>query len=83
MTRNSPLTLPAVLDMTHGAELKRELLTTAVIDGSEVQRIASPILQLLAAAVAGGTRFTSASEALRQAAAKLGLTTALNFPGAE
>ncbi len=53
------LALPAVLDLTTGAELKRELESALVkgcglhIDAGQVQRVTSPCLQILAAAVKG------------------------------
>lgn len=83
MTQDNVLMLPAVLELSQGAALKSELAAAMLIDAGQVQRVTSPVLQLLAAAVAAGARFTAASEALREAAQTLGLTAALNLPGDE
>lgn len=69
-------TLAPVLDLTAAADLKQALLEAgsgATIDASAVQRITSPCLQILAAAVQGGARMAPASAALVETAAVLGL----------
>jgi len=80
------LTLPAVLDLTSAASLKAELLAALArgdgleIDGSEVQRITTPCLQVLASAArafaqAGGPplKFSKKSPALLEVASVLAL----------
>ncbi|MGO8713522.1 MAG: STAS domain-containing protein [Rhizomicrobium sp.] len=80
------LALPAVLDLTTGSELKRQLESALVkgcgldIDAGQVQRVASPCLQILAAAAksfveAGGPalRFGAVSPEFRETVSTLGL----------
>ena len=74
------LTLDPVLDLTKADSLKRQLLEgDGVLDAAAVQRITTPCLALLVAAVAGGARFVAASDALKDAARTLGLTDALGL----
>lgn len=88
------LALPAVLDLTVGAELKRNLESALVkgcgvdLDAGNVQRVSSPCLQVLAAAVAsfreaGGPmlRFGNVSAEFRETASTLGLDEVLGIRG--
>lgn len=83
----SLITLAPVLDLPAAVDLKRELLegfsasATPVIDASQVQRITTPALEVLAAAVRRGASIQGASPALADTAGILGLLAALNLEG--
>jgi len=88
------LVLPPNFDLTAAAALKADLQCTLAqgegleVDASQVQRVTSPSLQILAAgarafAQAGGPamRISSASEAFSQTVSSLALTSALGIEG--
>jgi anti-anti-sigma regulatory factor len=77
--------LVPVLDLTAAEPLQRELLSAfaeggaVTVDASPVQRVSSPCLQVLAAAVRLGARVTDASPAFDETARTLDLTGALGL----
>ncbi len=89
------MSLPAVADLGHAGVLKTQLergLASGCgvsVDGSAVQRISSPCLQVLVAGMnafveAGGPRMTiiNPSAALLETVSTLGLTDVLRLVGA-
>ena len=92
---DSNVALPAVVDLPHASILKAQLERGLAggcgitIDGSAVQRISSPCLQVLVAGVktfveAAGPPMTivNPSAALLETVSTLGLADALNMVGA-
>jgi anti-anti-sigma regulatory factor len=83
----SQIILAPVLDLPAAFDLKRELLDAfaggeaPVIDASQVQRVTTPGLQILVAAVARGASIRSAPPALTDAAQVLDLMKVLNLEG--
>ena len=86
------LVLPAILDLNAAAQLKHDLLEARAageatsIDASHVQRLSSLCLQLLLAAKTDPAypapmSFDACSDAFRDMAAGLGLTSALGISG--
>lgn len=78
------IVLPPVLDLTAAATLKQALLDAllagdVVVHAQNVERIGTPALQLLVAAVVAGARIAEASAALCNTASILGLSTALKL----
>ena len=86
-SRDTALRLPASLDLGAAPALLEQLLAglaagPLVLDGSEVERVSVPCLQILAAARREGAgqpalRIVGASAALAAAVADLGLATAI------
>lgn len=87
----SPLPLPASLDITLADRLHHSLLERIAterplsVDGSEVERVSTPCVQLLVAAAASARahglpfRISGASQVLTEAVRDLGLTRALGL----
>lgn len=75
------ITLDPVLDLTGAASLKQTLLEAgqARIDASAVQRVTTPCLQILLAAVKAGACIETPSQALRDAAITLDLASAMGL----
>jgi anti-anti-sigma regulatory factor len=81
------LVLAPVLDLTAAPALKHDLLEAfaggdaVTIDAGQVQRIASPCLQLLVAAVVQGASLFNISPAFGDTAGALDLVQALKLEG--
>lgn len=79
--------LVPVLDLTAAESLQQELLSAfagggaVTIDASQVQRVSSPCLQVLAAAVRLSAHVTDASPAFGETARTLDLASALGLGG--
>lgn len=83
----SQIILASVLDLPAAFELKRELLNAfaggeaPVIDAGQVQRVTTPVLQVLVAGVTRGASICNASPVLTDAARVLDLMKVLNLEG--
>lgn len=83
------ITLPAVLDSANGGAVKTELAkamsggAAVEVDASAVDRISTPVLQLLTAAIQDGqmVRIDKPSAAFMTAAATIGATERLGLKG--
>lgn len=76
------IVLAPVLDLTAAPALKQALLETgpdAGLEAGDVQRVTTPCLQLLVAAVAGGAHIENPSRTLCDTAARLDLAGALGI----
>jgi chemotaxis protein CheX len=84
------LKLPAILDLTQAQALRSDLIAALVggnevaIDASDVQRVSSPCLQVLAAAAKGGAalRFDAMSDVFAGAVSCLALNGVLGLGAA-
>ncbi len=79
------IALAPVLDLASASNLKQDLLEAfaggdaVAIEAGEVQRVSSPCLQILAAAVVRGASVSNPSAAFRDTAGALDLLTVLKL----